>query len=406
MSNVVSFSSKTKERVSGQSGAATSGSGNEAVSAAIGATVGGGAAKDAGTSATITVLGDPELRVGRSVAVSDGNPTSPWKGVALRIQQVKHVYDMSKGFTTQVTVTAAKAGKPAGSFAGARGVVDQWNMQLDKSRSANPSVDMGQAASYLPGTDATATDAGHRVTLHYGPKSTDSKRGKGGAPVGVPADGAAPAADQSPSTDQEITDDDRSDLLKRPIASLFAFDNVGLVTPVYPGMRAVLVHNGQSTNDAVVAGWLWPTKPNSPVPPNRPGDYWLALPTELDNAGKPKGKGVNDLVDSAGNRVISAVSARIVIGRDALDDVGTRPQPGTANTLVIEHSSGTKLTIADNGSITIDSAGEVNVTTRSQSGLTIDSAGEVKITTQARGITLGNGAVSVKIAGNSVQVGR
>ncbi|GAB3918276.1 hypothetical protein GCM10011575_34830 [Microlunatus endophyticus] len=393
--NTVTFSTSTKEKSDATAGPAAgsggaSGSSLAAAGSAAAAALAGGA-KDAGATATITALGDPELRVGRPVIIADGNPTSPWKGKTLRIQQVKHVYDSNKGFTTEVRATAAESGGPAGDFAGARGVVDEWNRQIGKDRTANPSVDMGEVASYVAGSAATPTDAGHRTTLHYGPKPDDQKpdgQKPGAQSTPTPASGAAKPPKESPSTDQEITDDIRSDLLNRPVASIFAFDKVGLITPVYPKMRAVLVHNGQATNDAIVAGWLWPTKPAMTPPPSQTGDYWLALPTELDGDGLPTGKGVNDLTDKNGNRVITARSTRIVVGQSALDDVGKRPKVTEPDSLVIEHSSGTKITVDKDG------------------GITIDSAGEVKLTTQSKPITLGNGSVAVKIDGASVQVGQ
>lgn len=391
--NTVTFSSSTKEKTDnpGGSSGGSSGAGGAAagaLSAAASAVTGG--TNDAPTTATVTALGDPDLRVGRLVTISDGNPTSPWNGKTLRIQQVKHVYDSNKGFTTEVRASTVQSGQPASDFAGARGVVDEWNKQIGKDRTANPSVDIGEVASYAAGSAGTATDPGHRTTLHYGPKPDDQKASgqKTPATAGGDANGGAKPPKESPSTDQEITDDTRSDLLNRPIASVFAFDKVGLITPVYPKMRAVLVHNGQATNDAIVAGWLWPTKPPRTPPPNHDGDYWLALPTGLDGQGLPTGKGVNDLTDKNGNRVITTKSARIVVGESALDNVGTRPQVGSADTLVIEHSSGTKITVDKNG------------------GITIDSAGEVKLTTQGKPVTFGNGSVSVKIDGASVQVGQ
>ena len=67
--------------------------------------------------------------------------------------------------------------------------------------------------------DGAAADKAHRVSLHY---------------AQVPARTVtAPSIDSPVSTDDE--------LVKKPIASPFAFDKVGLVTPVYPGMRALLV---------------------------------------------------------------------------------------------------------------------------------------------------------------------
>lgn len=394
--NVVTFKTTTKEGAakpgSDASGGATGGAaaltaGAASVSSTAASVLGAGTASKAAASITVTALGDPDLRVGRSVTIDDGSPHPVASGQSWRIYQITHKYDSKQGFTTEVVATAEATGAPAQDFKGARGVIDQWNRELLKQRTANPSLDMGEVARYLAaGSANTIGDPGHRATLHYGPKpppaqpaaGTQSAAGSGGKPD-----------NGSPSVDQEITDDPRSDLEMRPVSSIFAFDKVGLVTPVYPGMRALLAHNGQAVSDAIVAGWVWPTKPAMTPPPNKDGDWWLALPTGIDPSSKrPTGKGVNDLIDEHGNRVITTKSARIVVGTSALDDVGTRPAVGADDELIIEHSSGTRITLDKNG------------------GLTIQAKSAIAVSTNGNDITLGNGSVSLKISGSSVQVGQ
>jgi hypothetical protein len=388
--NVVTFATTTKEGVakpaSNGSDAANGSSSVGAVASSAASVLGQGTASKAAASITVTALGDPDLRVGRSVTIDDGSPHPPASGQSWRIYQVTHRYDSKLGFTTEVVATAEATGAPAQDFKGARGVVDQWNRELLKQRTANPSLDMGEVAVYLPaGPENTSGGPGHRATLHYGPKppaaqptaGTESAAGSGGKPDSG-----------SPSVDREITSDSRSDLQKRPVASIFAFDKVGLITPVYPGMRALLAHNGQVVSDAIVAGWVWPTTPPMTPPPNEDGDWWLALPTGLDANERPTGKGVNDLIDARGNRVITTKSARIVVGASALDDVGTRPAVGADDELVIEHSSGTTITLDKDG------------------GLTIEAKSAISVSTKGNDITLGNGSVSLKISGSSVQVGQ
>ena len=179
--------------------------------------------------------------------------------------------------------------------------MDQFNKTIAAARK-QPGRRRWRGHTYTAADGAAAGEA-HRVTLNY---------------AQVPGkDVKAPSIDSPVSTEAQ--------LVKKPMASVFAFDKVGLVTPVYPGMRALLAHNRSLTNDAVVTGWLWPSKPEaSTPPPNRPGDWWLALPTELDGKGKPTGKAVNDLTDARGARAIHARALHILVGR-ALSDVGTRP---------------------------------------------------------------------------------
>ena len=303
---------------------------------------------------TLTVLGHPGLRVGQMVTVTGlrvDNPAGP-----RRIVRVLHKYDTAHGYVCEVTLADLAVGRRFPNATGAAGVVDQWNRAIVSARLNNPTVDMGEVTSYSPGRQRGANSA-HRTTLRY-PQ--------------VPAD-----RDQSPSV-SSVVSADSDELHNKPMVSSFAFDKVGLVTPVYPGMRAVLVHNRSLTNDALVAGWVWPSNPPSTPPPNEVGDYWLALPTELDSNGKPTGKGVHDLTDARGARVIHARALHLVIGASALGGVGSRPAVPDDDTVTIEHSSGTKITI--------------------------DAQGAVSITTSGKKISIGNGSVSLAVDGSSVAV--
>jgi hypothetical protein len=133
-------------------------------------------------------------------------------------------------------------------------------------------------------------------------------------------------------------------------------------------------------NDAVVAGFLWAEQPRLEPPKNAPGDWWLCLPTALDPQGMPTGKGVNDLTDNGGMRVIQAKGLRITVGQGTLPDVGERPQvPGDlAGNLRIEHESGATVTIGADGAVSVDSGG--------------------------KDVTLKSGAASITLSGGSVML--
>lgn len=300
----------------------------------------------------LSVLGHPGLRVGQMAKVTglDTNPPRP-----VRISQVKHRYGTATGYVCEVTLTDVDTGARARPRMGPAAVVDDWNRTLLASRQDNPVVSVGQATAYVPGHTSEPNDA-HRVTMNY---------------LQAVAQGVT-----APSVDSPVSD--RAQLIKKPIASAFAFDKVGLMTPVYPGMRALLVHHRSATNDAIVAGWLWPTEPRATPPPNEVGDYWLALPTQLGTDGKPSGKGVNDLIDARGCRAVHARSLHILVGESALKGVGERPTVQADDTIVVEHSSGTKITVASDGA--------------------------VSITTSSKAITLGNGSVNLQVSGSSVAV--
>jgi hypothetical protein len=303
---------------------------------------------DVRTGLKVTVLGHPELRAGQSVTITgvDDVPAGP-----LRITEVVHAYGTTSGYTCALTVTAVPPGKPVRLAGGVRGVIDRVQDVVERGRADHPAIDVGQVTAYQPGKDGR-----HVADLDYGQH---------------------PEPDVStPSVGSPVDDDVK--LHAKPIASPFAFHNVGLVTPVYPGMRALLAHNRGAVDDAVVAGWLWSRQPAHKPPPNKPGDYWLALPTQLDGDGLPTGKAVNDLTDATGHRVVQARALHILVGGSKLPDVGERPKVPADDTVTIEHSSGTKIVIS--------------------------AQGEVTITTDQKAMTLTNGAVSLKLDGSTVAV--
>jgi hypothetical protein len=300
------------------------------------------------TGLEVTVLGHPGLRAGQSVTIRglDDVPAGP-----LRISRVTHTYGTSTGYTCTLTLTAVQPGRRARVTGGVQGVVDRWQEVVARDGVDHPAIDVGQVTSYRPGKDGK-----HLADLRYG---QDPQPG-----VVAPSVAGPVAADVT--------------LHGKPIAAPFAFHKVGLMTPVYPGMRAVLAHNRGLVNDAVVSGWLWPEQPRHEPPPNEPGDYWLALPTEMGPDGLPTGKGVNDLIDAGGRRVLQVRALHVLVGGPKLPDVGTRPAPPSDDTLTIEHHSGTTITISP--------------------------AGDVTITTDRRALTLTNGQVSLKLDGAKVAV--
>lgn len=299
---------------------------------------------------TVTVLGHPGLRVGQSI-----NTDVPGASGTLRIVALTTTYSTKSGFVNELVLADLKDGARSPAATPVAKVVDEFNKAILAAHQDNPAIDVGEVTSYQQAHGAAQGEA-HRVTLNYaqvpGPKDT------------------------APSTDNPVSTED--ELVRKPMASVFAFDKVGLVTPVYPGMRALLAHNRSRTSDAVVAGWLWPAKPAAAPPPNKTGDWWLALPTELGSDGHPTGKGVNDLTDARGARVVQARALHILVGTSALPDVGKRPGVPNDDTITIEHSSGTKITV--------------------------DAQGAVTVSTDKKSLSFTNGRVTLKLDGAKVQV--
>lgn len=300
------------------------------------------------THLDMTVLGHPGLRVGQVATVKDVEQAPEG---TLRINQLVHRFSTHGGYTCDVKLVVADPGQRARTTSGVQGVVDRVRDVAENAQSQRPPLDMGQIKEYTPGNQQK-----HLATLDYGQSP--------------PSDAVAPSV--------ETPIDQAVQLHNKPIASPFAFHQCGLIVPIYQKMRALLAHNRGLVNDAIVVGFVWPENPVQERPKNEDGDYWLCLPTELGNDGLPTGKGVNDLIDKDGLRVIQTKGLQIFVGDDKLPDVGERPNVPDAKTIVIEHESGTKITIANDGA--------------------------VKIETKGKDISLTNGSVTLKLGSSSVEV--
>ncbi|MFG1997555.1 hypothetical protein ACGFNU_00215 [Spirillospora sp. NPDC048911] len=296
------------------------------------------------TTVEATVLGHPRLRAGQVVTTTglSGVPAGP-----LRIARVEHAFRVDAGYTARLCLIAAGPGERARVSTGAQSVVDRWHDLVDRGHDDRPAIDMGEVTAYAPGADGK-----HLASLHYGQTSgPEVTTASVDAPIGTDVD-----------------------LHGKPIASAFAFHRTGLMTPVYPKMRAVLAHNRGQVDDAVVTGFLWPDNPARLRPANQPGDYWLALPTELGEDGLPRGKGVNDLIDAAGHRVVQAAALHVLVGTDSLPEVGTRPDPPTDDSITIDHQSGTTITVNSQGAVTISTSGKPITLTNGSVELTLDGS--------------------------------
>lgn len=297
------------------------------------------------TTMNLSVLGHPRLRVGQIASVSglSGVPTG-----TLRLSRVVHRFTTAGGYVADVGLISADAGARAQVTTGVQVVVDRWRDMIDRGHDNRPAIDVGEVAEYTPD--------GHVATLHY---AQDPDPDEPAPSVASPVEAAV-------------------ELHGKPIASVFAFDRTGLIVPVYQGMRALLAHNRGLVNDAVLAGFVWPDNPEMRRPPNHQGDYWLALPTGIGADGLPTGPGANDLTDATGHRVIQTTGLHVLVGTDALPDVGTRPDPPADDSITIEHQSGTTITVGTDGGVTI--------------------------TTNSKPITLTNGGVSLTLDGDTVAV--
>jgi hypothetical protein len=196
-----------------------------------------------------------------------------------------------------------------------------------------PAFEVGTVKQHNPG-DAGA--APHRTTLFFGQRF--------------------PRNETQPSVRAEVEAEEKQLFRNKPVVSPFAWHRCGLVVPVYPGMKALLGHNLNLTDDALVSGFIWSEKPAIEPPKSKDGDWWLCLPIDFGTANPlpDSTKAVNDLIANNGKRVIELKGLKITIGNDKLSEIGKRPSEGADDELLIEHKSGTKLQIGSDGSLTIE----------------------------------------------------
>jgi hypothetical protein len=277
------------------------------------------------------MAGDPTLRPNDTVIFGTDK---------YRIESVTHKLARDGGYRCFGRALSADAsvgdqklgGKPTAATV-SRAIQDK----LAERDAARPAVSAGEVGDY--------TEGKHTTTVNVG---------------------AAPTPEMSNPTVQAPLRKDPGKLPDKPIASPFAFGSCGLVVPVYSKMRTLLVHGWNDPNDAVVDGFLW-TKDMTP-PPNKSGDWWLCLPTQLGADGLPSGPTTDDLITADGQRVISVKGMKIAIGSGLLNQSGSRPSPGSDESLTITTDQGARVTVKGNqiqlsdGSVTLTvGSGKVSI---------------------------------------------
>lgn len=288
------------------------------------------------------MLGDPRLRPGDTVSFK-----LKVNGVEqverLTIESITHDFSRTNGYRCKGRALKAdrfledvfRAMAP-----GAETVGEEVNNMLARNQERYPAVNVGDITDYSAGEHLSNA----RLGLEFEPTVT------------------------SPSVQVRLGAEGFT-LERRPVVAPFAWNLCGLVVPVYPGMRAVAVHNRYLREDALLSGFLW-TEEMTP-PPNQDGDYWLCLPLNVpaDRPPNTSDKAANDLTTGDGKRVIQLKGLRITIGEGLLESLGTRPSNlGADDELQIEHSSGAKITM---------------------------KANEIKLEAGGRTLTIANGKVSV-----------
>jgi hypothetical protein len=236
-----------------------------------------------------------------------------------RLESITHELSRDGGYHCRGRALSPDASNQDTQSAGlpsAAQVARQFHQNLTQRERQRPSVSTGDVKSYTTGGAGE-----HTATLNTG---LDPQPGQ-----------------VSPSVQAALRSKPVA-LADKPMAAPFAFDKCGLIVPVYPGMRALLVHGWSNPNDAIVDGFLW-TEQMTP-PPNHEGDWWLCLPTSVIN-GQVTGSTVDDLIAKDGQRIIQVKGMKITVGSGLLNPAGTRPTPGSDESLTIETDLGAKITL-------------------------------------------------------------
>jgi hypothetical protein len=293
------------------------------------------------TGKSFTIAGDPNLRP---------NDIFNLNGTSFRIESISHVLSGDGGYVCSgdaliPEATAAdqkKGGRPSAAMIAK---VIQDNVVNREQR--RPAVSAGEVGDYTAGQHTTTV----KVGIAPGPEMTNRTV-------------EAPLA----ATSVALPD--------KPMASPFAFDKCGLVVPVYPKMRALLVHGWNDPNDAVVDGFLWSSQMTPP--PNDAGDWWLCLPTQLTADGLPTGPTTDDLITKDGQRLISVKGLKITVGAGLQNSAGSRPTPGSDEALTIEAAQGARISLktAEGAEVTLNGA-------------------QIQLTDGGVTVTIGNGKVSI-----------
>jgi hypothetical protein len=279
-----------------------------------------------------TVVGDPKMRPGQKIVV---NNIKKYKSPEFRIRHVEHSFSSSAGYTCVGAATEQlKDGAMARSI---DSKIDHTSASAatrvtDRIRSQPAENPVIEVAGIKGAGDA------YQASLYYGQR--------------------VPGNETQPSINVAINQQNDHLYKDKPIASSFAWRKCGLVTPVYAGMKALVVHNRAIASDGIVAGYIWSKQPDFAPPASHAGDWWLCLPIDFDATQAPNDqtKAVNDLTGNTGKRVIEVKGLRITVGAGKLASIGSRPTEGADDDFLIEHVSGTSVHIDSNGALTVDAS--------------------------------------------------
>jgi hypothetical protein len=311
--------------------------------------------------------------LGSSAAGEDGTK------IDVYVSSVRHRLSRSEGFVTTLAGVQISDGHEWDDGNALRG---------DPSASAHGDI---------AGTIKDMVDAAALEPLAVGEVRAAHSSGQGEPPsqtldvwMGLqPGDGKAYRARRL-----KIDRDAKSRVSGIPYATPFAWGKCGLVLPRYPGTRVVVGHRDGRTDDPIELGALWESGHG---PDSQAGDWWLILPADTDRderqsaeddaePNEPSGKASNDLIDADGNRVIEVGKLTVRILPTKLKQPGQRPAPGDDHEQVaIEHESGSRIVIMDNGNVIIHSEGDMTLSAKKNITLDASSATDGSVVVKTGG---------------------
>ncbi|WP_373652557.1 hypothetical protein [Schlesneria sp. DSM 10557] len=315
------------------------------------------------------IAGDPKLRPGNQVTTDVVGFTS--KDDTFRVHSIIHTLSLSGGYLCEGLAVIpcsddnCRRQQLAVGQISAEGVSTRLTEKIKDETSRQPVVEVCGISTYSGGNSSPA----HQATLQFGQRFEKSET--------------------QPSVRAPVDDEVNQVFNNKPLVSSFAWNKCGQITPVYPGMKAVVTHNLGLADDALVTGFIWSENPPFEPPRNEPGDWWLCLPVNFDGKTPTSAtNAANDLISNRGHRVIEVSGLRITTGTSTLGTVGNRPEEGNDDEILIEHKpSGSTFHIDPDGAITISG--------RSGSKFQIDKNGTLSL--EANTITIKG---DVTITGN------
>jgi hypothetical protein len=324
---------------------------------------------------------DETDELGSAVSFTLGTPVlEAATKTRMYVRGVTHRLSRERGFVTLLRGVSIPSGPPGGKFEG-------WFEHAPPKGPATPEPAQhndspeGEFAGLI--RQHAAKGGGRRFDVGQ-VRATNAK----GEPFAAQTEklwrGLVPDDGHPYAADRLAFDDRGAQYPAAPYTSPFAWGKFGLVLPRYPGMRVLLAHRNGNGDDLIDTGALWE---RGEAPASNPGDYWLILPAAIPEADReqiaddqkpmdPGGRATNDLIDADGNRIIEVGQLTVRVGDALLQEAGTRP-PIASTPVSIEHASGSRIAIDQDGNIIIESKKKLDLV--AEDDITFDSKKKIVV---------------------------